>query len=318
MKILITGALGFIGKRLFSALKEQKHNVLGVDLVIADYDDYIRADITYFEDVWKQFKDNNGFDMVIHLAGEVGRLNGEEYPQRMVYVNEIGTLNLIKMCLEYNTKLVYFSTSEVYGTLFDEKEVKEEDFYVLSPSRVTNVYAMSKLFGEGLVRHYVKNYGLLAVGIRPFMVYGPGIIASRYKSAIDQFVYNALKNKPFTVHKGSERAWCYVDDFVNGVITIINKHEFKLGTYEAYNVGTQEYIATEDLAKLVLELTGKPSELMKIVELPDKFISGRKRFSNEKLRALGWQQSVPLREGLQKVINWYKGMVENENSSNRL
>lgn len=310
MKILVTGALGFIGKKLFSRLKEQGHDVLGIDLVIADYDDYIRGDITYFEDVWRLFKENNGFDMVIHLAGEVGRLNGEEYPQRMIYVNEIGTLNLIKMCLEYDSKLVYFSTSEVYGTLFDEKEVREEDLFLLSPVRVTNIYAMSKLFGEGIVNHYVKNYGLLAVGIRPFMVYGPGVVASKYKSAIDQFVYNALNDKPFTVHKGSERAWCYVDDFVEGVLTVINRHDFKPGVYEAYNVGTQEYIATEELARLVLELTGKSPELMKVVELPDKFISGRKRFSNEKLRKLGWEQRVPLREGLLKVIEWHRSMIK--------
>jgi len=309
MRILVTGALGFIGKRLFKTLKKEGHDVLGIDLIIADYDDYVRADITYFEDVWKQFKENDGFDMVIHLAGEVGRLNGEEYPQRMIYVNEVGTLNLIKMCLEYNAKLVYFSTSEVYGTLFDEKEVIEEDFHMLSPSRVTNVYAMSKLFGEGLVNHYVKNYGLLAVGIRPFMIYGTGILASKYKSAIDQFAYNALNDKPFTVHKGSERAWCYVDDFVDGIVTIIKDHEFKNGIYEAYNVGTQEYIATEELASLVLDLTGKPKELMKVVELPDKFISGRKRFSNEKLRKLGWEQKIPLKEGLEEVINWYRRMV---------
>lgn len=310
MKILLTGALGFIGKRLFSALKEEGHEVLGIDLSIIDYDDYIRADITYFEDVWKCFKENNGFDMVIHLAGEVGRLNGEEYPQRMIYVNEIGTLNLIKMCLEYKSKLVYFSTSEIYGNLFDEKEVKEEDFQILSPSRVTNIYAMSKLFGEGIVNHYVRNYGLLAIGIRPFMVYGPGVIASKYKSAIDQFVYNALNEKEFTVHKGSERAWCYIDDFVNGIITIVREHKFKEGVYEAYNVGTQEYISTEELAKLVLKLTGKPEKLMKVVELPDKFISGRKRFSNEKLRNLGWEQKVPLEEGLKKVIEWYRGVIK--------
>lgn len=310
MKILVTGALGFIGKRLFAALKKEGYDVLGVDLVIADYDDYIRADITYFEDVWKLFKENDGFDMVIHLAGEVGRLNGEEYPQRMIYVNEVGTLNLIKMCLEYNSKLIYFSSSEVYGTLFDQKEVVEEDFEQLSPSRVTNIYAMSKLFGEGIVNHYVKNYGLLAVTVRPFMVYGPGVLASKYKSAIDQFVYNALNGKPFVVHRGSERAWCYVDDFVDGVITIVKNHSFKEKVYEAYNVGTQEYIATEELAKLILELTGRPSDLMKVVELPDRFISRKKRFSNQKLRKLGWEQKVFLRDGLNRVIEWYRGIMK--------
>jgi len=306
MKILVTGAMGFIGKHLVKALKDHGYDIVGIDLAIADSDDYVRADITYFEDVWEIFKESNGFDIVLHLAGEVGRLNGEEYPQRMIYVNEIGTLNLVKLCLEYNSKLVYFSTSEIYGRLFDEKEVCEEDFSTISPDMITNIYAMSKLFGEGIVNHYVKNYDLLAVGIRPFMIYGPGIIASKYKSAIDQFVYNCLTNKPFVVHEGSERAWCYIDDFIDGILKIMANHSFKAGVYESYNVGTQEYIPTEDLAKLVLELTGSSSDLMQLVHLPDKFISGRKRFSNRKLRELGWEQKIPLRQGLQKVIEWYE------------
>lgn len=306
MKILVTGAMGFIGKYMVRALKNHGYDVTGIDLAIADSENYVRADITYFEDVWRIFKESNGFDVVLHLAGEVGRLNGEEYPQRMIYVNEIGTLNLLQLCLEYNSKLVYFSTSEIYGKLFDEKEVSEEDFSTIGPDMVTNVYAMSKLFGEGIVNHYVKNYNLLAVGIRPFMIYGPGVTASKYKSAIDQFVYNSLNNKPFVVHQGSERAWCYIDDFIDAILKIIENHSFTHSVYESYNVGTQEYISTEDLANLILELTGAPSNLMQIAQLPEKFISGRKRFSNKKLRDLGWEQKVPLRQGLQEVIKWYK------------
>jgi len=306
MKILVTGAMGFIGKYMIRALKNHGYDVTGIDLAIADSENYVRADITYFEDVWRIFKESNGFDVVLHLAGEVGRLNGEEYPQRMIYVNEIGTLNLLQLCLEYNSKLVYFSTSEIYGKLFDEKEVCEEDFSIIGPDMVTNVYAMSKLFGEGIVNHYVKNYNLLAVGIRPFMIYGPGVAASKYKSAIDQFVYNSLNNKPFVVHQGSERAWCYIDDFIDAILKIVENHSFTHNVYESYNVGTQEYISTEDLANLILELTGAPSNLMQIAQLPEKFISGRKRFSNKKLRDLGWEQKVLLRQGLQEVIKWYK------------
>ena len=116
------GALGFIGKHLVEVLKQEGYDVTGIDIAVVDYDGYLKADITYFEDVWRIFKENKGFDMVIHLAGEVGRINGEEYPQKMLYVNEIGTLNLINLSLEYDSKLVYFSSSEVYGTLLTKKK----------------------------------------------------------------------------------------------------------------------------------------------------------------------------------------------------
>lgn len=314
IRVLITGGLGFIGKCLKSKLQEKGYEVVVLDLQVRDYDDYVRADVTEFLDLWKTVKNFGKFDYVIHMAGEVGRLVGEEHPHKMIYVNDIGTLNVIHICLEMGAKLVYFSTSEIYGKLFEQEEVSEESVKHLSPFMLTNVYAMSKYFGEALVNHYVVNYGLKAVGIRPFMVYGPGVVSSKYKSAVDQFIYNALNGKEFYVHKNTERAWCYIDDFVDGIILIIEKHKFTERIYEAYNVGTQDYKPMEEVAEIVLRYTNAPRSLIKLIEPPDKFLVTKKRFSNKKIVNLGFKQKVSLEEGIKKTVEWHRSAINDSNN----
>jgi nucleoside-diphosphate-sugar epimerase len=303
-KIFVTGALGFIGSYLIPYLNGQGHKVISSDVHVRDYADYVRADVTSFEDLYKIFRKEN-IDQVIHMAGEVGRMVGEEYPQKMMYVNNIGTLNLIKLCLEYNTKLVYFSTSEVYGRLFDKGEaVKEEDLEKGSVFTTTNIYAMSKLFGEAIVRHYVENYGLNSITIRPFMVYGSGEHSSKYRSALINFVNSALKGETITVHKGAERAWCYVSDFVNGV-HLAMQQPFS-GEYEAFNIGSDEYHTMEEVARMVVQKCDAKYNQIKIIEPPNKFLSLSKKFSIEKIRSLGYAPKVSLEEGIHRVAEWQR------------
>lgn len=310
-KILVTGSLGFIGSFLVPCIKQHGYEVISTDLFVRDYSDYIRADTTSFEDMYNIFKKEN-IDVVVHMAGEVGRIVGEEHPQRMIYVNDIGVLNLIKLCLEYNCKLVYFSTSEIYGHLFDKEDpVKEEDVEKIgSPFITTNIYAMSKLFGEMLVKHYVDNYGLNAVTIRPFMIYGPGEYPSKYRSAIANFVYCALTGKKLTVHKGTERAWCYISDFVEGVILSM-EHPFS-GKYEAFNIGSEEYHTMEEVAKIVIEEAGGRYSQIELIDPPTKFLSPIKKASIEKAKSIGYMPKVSLREGVCKVIEWQKKEILKE------
>jgi dTDP-glucose 4,6-dehydratase len=303
-KIFVTGALGFIGSFLVPYLTEQGHEVVSSDVHVRDYADYVRADVTSFEDLYRIFKKED-IDQVIHMAGEVGRMVGEEHPQKMVYVNNIGTLNLIKLCLEYDCRLVYFSTSEVYGRLFDKgKAVKEEDLENGSIFVTTNVYALSKLFGEAIVRHYLENYGLNAVTIRPFMVYGPGEHPSKYRSALINFIHSALKGEKLTVHKGAERAWCYVSDFISGLYLVM-QHSFS-GKYEAFNIGSDEYHTMEKVARMVVEQCRGNYNQIKVIEPPTKFLSLSKQFSIKKIRSIGYKPEISLKEGINKVVEWQK------------
>lgn len=303
----MTGALGVIGKHLVPSLREHGYDVIGTDVVMADYTDYVRSDVTSFEDLYRIFKENRP-DIVIHMAGEVGRMMGETYPQKMVYVNDIGVLNVMKLCIDYDSSLVYFSTSEVYGHLFDKgKPVKEEDLEAHQTAfGTTNVYAMSKLFGEALVKHYVEDYKLKAVTIRPFMVYGPGETPSKFRSAICNFVHAALNKKKFVVHQGTMRSWCYITDFIEGVRLVMEQPASK--KYEAYNVGSNEYKTAEEVAHTVIDVCGANRNLVKIVDPPKQFITPVKIASIEKVQKLGYSPKVSLREGVKKVMQWQKDM----------
>jgi nucleoside-diphosphate-sugar epimerase len=303
-KVLVTGGLGFIGTHLVPFLGKKGFDVVSSDIHVRDYDDYVRADITAYEDLHSVFAKEK-ISHVVHMAGEVGKMVGEEHPQKMLYVNNIGTMNIVKLCLEYKARLVYFSTSEVYGHLFDSGRIlKEEDLDGASAFATTNVYAMTKLFGEAIVRHYVDNYGLRAVTVRPFMVYGPGEQPSKYRSALVNFVNAALTDRTLTVHRGAVRAWCYVSDFVNGVYLVLKRPS--AGGYEAYNVGSGELRTMEELAEIIVKETGASRRQIKVVDPPTRFLSLSKRFSIEKLESIGYRPDVSLTEGVHRVVAWQR------------
>lgn len=314
--ILVTGGLGFIGKKLVEKLKlEYKdYKIVVLDQYIRDYDDYIRSDITDFGEIYTNVKRIDGnIKYIIHAASEVGRINGEEHPWKMIDSAVKGTLNLINIAIEYDAKFVYFSTSEVYGDIFDEKEVVEDDMLNVSPLTLNNVYAISKLFGESLVRHYVKNYGLKAVGIRPFMVYGPGVYSSKYKSALDIFTWKLLNGEEINVDSNCVRSWCHINDFIEGILLIVKKHDFDRSEYHAYNIGNnKEYMAIEESAEFIRkELSADPS-LVKNQKFNGKFKSQSKYFNADKLENLGFVPKVSIEEGIREMIDWYK-QVKKEN-----
>lgn len=301
--VLATGALGVIGNHLTRLLRDRGYEVIGADLAIRDYSDYVRADVTSFEDLYRIGKKHK-IDVVIHMAGEVGRMVGETHPQRMVHVNAVGATNVIQLCLEQNAKLIYFSTSEVYGHLLDSGEpvIESQIADEASAFVTTNIYAMSKLFGEALVKHFVDNYGLNAVGVRPFMVYGPGESPSKWRSAICNFVHAARHGQSISVHEGTVRSWCFIDDFVEG-IRILTEQPRQDG-YEAYNVGSDEYLTMEQVARTICEELGASQELVELVTPPAQFMSPVKIASIAKMRAIGFDPVVQLREGVRAVAQW--------------
>jgi dTDP-glucose 4,6-dehydratase len=301
--VLVTGALGVIGQHLTRSLKESGYDVIGADLGIRDYSDYVRADVTAFEDLHRIGKLRK-VDVVVHMAGEDGRMVGETHPQRMVYVNDVGTVNVAQFCVETGARLISFSTSEVYGHLLDDDQPVTEDLLETRASAfaTTNVYAMSKMFGEVLVKHFVENYALDAVTVRPFMVYGPGEIPSKWRSAMTNFVHAARHGEKLTVHSGTARAWCHVSDFVAGIQLLVERPPSTV--FEAYNVGSDEYLEMEDVARTIVDVVGADPTLVEVVDPPSRFMSSRKRASIDKIRALGYEPKIDLRQGIASVAEW--------------
>jgi len=288
MKILVTGSKGFIGTRLVPYLISLNNNVIGLDQYILSEDNYIRADISILSELINIFK-NNTFNLVIHLASECGIENCEEHIQKSMQTNLIGSYNIISLCKEYNIRLIYFSTSEIYGdSLGDNKMIEDVNANLLQPK---NHYAMQKLFGEKMVIKELKNY----IIVRPFMIYGAGENQNNYRSVISKFIKLSINNNKLPVHKNSYRSWLHINDFIFALNLLIEKNV--IGTY---NIGNgNEILPIDNIAKIIIDKIG--GGVIEYVDIPITR-TAYKIGDFTKLKNLGFNPSIKIENGINEMI----------------
>jgi len=259
MKILITGSEGNIGKKLVSHLKEQGHNVFRIDIKQGFGNDFTVANINNTSDlvsVFMTFKP----EVVYHLAAMVSRITCEKSPAITIDTNISGTNNIIQLCKQFDCKLINFSTSEVYGNIGG---LLSEDRTDIAPN---NLYGLSKYLAESLVEYEVKNNGLKAITVRPFMIYDEEETHGVHRSAMIIFAENLLRRKQIEVHKGSKRSWMHIKDTVVVLTKLLYHNE-----YVIMNIGNPEVIRTEDLAAFMCDDIGiNYNDYVKETELPGK------------------------------------------------
>lgn len=289
MKILITGASGFIGTHLRNELRSVGHDVVPVDKAQGDLLD--PTVIGYLMDMTHP-------EVVVHLAAKVGRAFGEDDLGVTITDNAIMTSYVAKACGERDVPLVYASTSEVYG------DQGENVAFEGGPLKLPhNLYGLSKRWGEEVAELYAPA-GLVI--LRLSMPYGPGLPAGRGRAAMINFLYNALNGHPITVHKGSERSWCWVGDTVRGIRYIIEDEFRHDGRPAIYNVGRDDIsVSMLEVAQRACDMTGSPYSLIEEVD-PPGMQTVVKRLSTKKLRQLGWGPGVDLEEGMKRTLDWIK------------
>jgi len=248
-------------------------------------------------------------DVVLHMAAIAGIDTVIKNPVKTMEVNMIGTYNILKSLQELRLLdriegFIGFSTSEVFGiNAFRVDEKASTNLQPVGEARWT--YSVSKLAGEHLTYSYHKQYGLRAVAVRPFNVYGPGQVG---EGAIHHFVVRAIKNEPLIIHgEGDQiRSWCYIDDMVDGVLLCLEKEE---AVGEIFNIGTPKgTITILGLAEKVIGLAGSSSQ---IVHDPKTYADVELRIpSIDKARKLlGFEPKVDLNEGIRRTIEWYKTKI---------
>ncbi len=303
--VLITGGLGMIGSHLAKRLNSSGYRVCILDTAVLRRDDYIRADVCSMVETREAFKQWE-IDCVFHLAGEVGRENGELFARRSIDVNVSGTMNMLQLCREFDVPLIYASTSEIYGDI--SGRVMNEELYFKERLFQTNCYAISKFQAETYINHFVENYGTKAISLRFFMCYGELEFPSYFRSAVARFVYNVLVGKPIRVHKGTVRSWCHVDDITRGCQLAMEKADMG-APYKAYNIGRHDPKPMEEVAELICSLAGKPESLIQYSEVP-KFVTPVKLASFENARReLGYASEITIEEGLTRTIEWQREKV---------
>src|SRR5581483_749848 len=245
-----------------------------------------------------------GATHIVHAAAIAGVDTVIESPVRTMRVNLIGTYNALEAGLATRDtleRLVEFSTSEVFGQhAFNVGEGHVTTIGSVGEARWT--YAVSKLAGEHMAHAYHDELGLPSVSVRPFNVFGPGQIGG---GAIRAFIEAALAGRDLVVHgDGSQiRAWCFVDDMVEGILRCLESDN---AVGQSFNIGnTRSTVTIWDLARRIKRLTGCPGE---VVSQPLHYTDVELRIPNvDKARELlGFEAKVDLDDGLERTIAWYR------------
>ena len=310
-RIVVTGGAGFIGTTLARRLVDE-NEIVAVDNLHRDtLGGTTLGDHPNFSFVQGDVLDSDrlaevlaGATHIVHCAGIAGVDTVLESPVRTMRVNVIGTYNVLEAALRTQgtlERLVDFSTSEVFGQhAFNVHEAHVTTIGSVGEARWT--YAVSKLAGEHMAHAYHSELGLPTTSVRPFNVFGPGQIGG---GAIRAFIEAALAGRDLAIHgDGSQiRAWCYVDDMVDGALLAL-EHSNAVG--ESFNIGNARSAVTiHDLAQRVKRLTGCPGQ---IVFQPLHYTDVELRIPNiDKARELlGFEAKVDLDEGLERTIAWYR------------
>ena len=308
--VLLPGGAGFIGSTLATRLVEHnrvvvfdnghRNSIKDTPLLSHPNLRYIAGDVLDAPAVQAAMA---GCTLVVHLAAIAGVDTVLTMPVHTMKVSLIGTYNVLEAARGTPgiERVIDFSTSEVFGTY--AYKVREGDLTSLGAvGEARWTYAVSKLATEHLTHNYHVEFGLPAVAIRPFNIYGPGQVG---EGAIHRFILQALRGEDITVHNdgGQIRAWCYVDDMVDGIVRALARPE---AVGHSFNIGNPRSIVTVyHLAREIVRLAESPS---KIVFIPWGKVDVELRIPDiaKARERLGFEPRVDLEEGLLRTIEWYR------------
>jgi len=318
MRILVTGAAGFIGFHLCEKLLEDKHTVLGIDNINNYYDVKLKKDRLKILLRKKNFKfkkidisDNNfvkkiypiakNFKIIIHLAAQAGVRYSVTHPYKYIESNvkaQISILELAKRIKSFE-HLIYASSSSVYGSN------KKIPFSI--NDRVDNpisLYGASKRSGELITQSYSQMFNINCTGLRFFSVYGPW---GRPDMAAYIFTKNLFENKPLDLFNFGrmERDFTFIDDIINGIAQLIKIKKRKNELHKIYNLGNNK---PEPLLKLVSLLETLCERKAKVIKKRMQPGDVRHTYANikESKKDLKFKPKTNLEDGLEKFVSWYK------------
>ena len=307
MRIVITGGAGFLGSHLSETLVARGHEVVAVDNLVTGR----RANVTQLEasgrfeliehDVTEPFDVGGDVDGILHFASAASPVDYLKLPIETLRVGSQGTQNALELAARKGARLVFASTSEVYG---DPQVHPQPETYWghVNPVGPRGVYDEAKRYAEALVLAYREARGVDAGIVRIFNTFGPRMRPNDGR-AIPNFVRQALAGEPVTVSGDGEqtRSICYVDDLVAAILAML------LETHDPgpVNIGNPHEISMRDLAQWIIELAGSSSTL-EFIERPTDDPTVRRPDTTKAQRLLGWSPQVPVETGLQRTIEWFR------------
>jgi nucleoside-diphosphate-sugar epimerase len=279
MKVLVTGASGFVGRALVEELRHAdgayEVHPLGRQDGDLSHDGVAEAAVAEARP-----------DVVVHGAARIGVLRCEDEPELAVRSNVLATAHVARAVGTNGARLVNLSTSDVYGSAAAADEE--------TPPAPESLYALTKLWGEQAAALYAPDG--LAV-LRLANPYGPGVDAGQAKGAVPTMLRQAEAREPIPVFRGEARAFCWIGDVVRAVRLVL-----EAAAEGTLNVGADgEPVALVDVARVACELTGAPHELIQEIEPPPGRVMTR--IATGRIRALGWRPEVALDDGMRMLLD---------------
>ncbi|MDP3910278.1 MAG: SDR family oxidoreductase [Gemmatimonadales bacterium] len=309
MRVLVTGAAGFLGSHLVDRFLALGYQVLGMDNLITGNPDNLahvmrhpafrfqRQDVTAYIEV------EGALDGVLHFASPASPVDYLELPIQTLKVGALGTHKALGLALAKGARFLLASTSEVYGDPLVHPQ-PESYWGNVNPVGPRGVYDEAKRFAEAITMAYHRSHQLDTRIVRIFNTYGPRMRPNDGR-VVSNFIVQALRGEPLTIYgDGSQtRSFCYVDDLVEGIVRL-----YERGTSEPTNIGNPHEFTVRQLAEQILALTASRSSVVER-PLPVDDPQVRQPDITYARKTLGWEPTVELDEGLRKTIEYFRGII---------
>jgi dTDP-glucose 4,6-dehydratase len=309
LRVVITGAAGFIGSHLSEALLDRGASVVGIDNLLTgdlaniahlrDRDfQLIRHDVTTYIDV------DGPVDFVLHWASPASPVDYLELPIQTLKVGALGTHKALGLAKAKGATFLIASTSEVYGDPLEHPQ-KESYWGNVNPIGPRGVYDEAKRFAEAMTVAYRRFHGVNTKIVRIFNTYGPRMRVKDGR-AVPAFMSQALRNEDVTVFGDGRqtRSFCYVSDLVEGIIKLMHAP-----VNDPVNIGNPQELTIEEIARRIIAMTGSKSKII-YQPLPEDDPKVRKPDITRARTLLGWEPTVSLEEGLGKTIDYFRQKVK--------
>ncbi len=309
MRVLITGAAGFLGSHLTDRFLADGHTVVGLDNFVTGHPDniahlmgnerysFVRHNISEYSYVGGEL------DGVLHFASPASPIDYLELPIQTLKVGSLGTHNALGIALAKKARFFLASTSEVYGDPLVHPQ-PESYWGNVNPIGPRGVYDEAKRFAEAMTMAYHRYHGVDTRIVRIFNTYGPRM-RPRDGRVVSNFIVQALNNEPITIYgDGSQtRSFCYVADEVEGIYRL-----FMHGDSSPTNIGNPVEYTVKQLAEIVVGLTGTTSPIV-YKDLPEDDPKVRQPDITRARTMLGWEPKVDVRDGVARTIEFFKTLV---------
>ena len=309
MKILLTGAAGFLGSHLSKKLIDEGHQVIGLDDLSTGSLKNIESlksnsDFMFVEhDVRKPYSVD--VDAILNFACPASPISYQKDPVKTIETNFLGMINLLHLASETKAIVIQASTSEIYGDPTQSPQV-ESYWGNVNPIGIRSCYDEGKRAAETLCFDYKRQHNLDTRVLRIFNTYGPNMSISDGR-VVSNFIVQALKNEPITIYGdgNQSRSFCYVSDLVEGIYKLLMKKE---SVDSPINLGNPNEFTIKQLAEAIIKITNSQSKLINN-PLPQDDPKQRRPDISLASKLLNWQPTVQLEEGIGKTVAYFKTVI---------